>query len=435
VGIEAQSLLLLGTLFALLLIGVPFAFALGLSAFAFALALFGEASLVLVATRMYGFLNEFVLVSIPMFILTASIMEKSSLARDLFDAMQTLSRRVPGGVAVQTVGVAVVLAATTGIVGGEIIMLGLVALPQMLRLQYNTRLAIGTICAGGSLGTMIPPSIVLIFFGLAANASIGDLFAAAVIPGLLLAAVYTVYIVAVCLRRPEFAPSPPDEPAASPPIKRLVKGFLFPFLVIFAVLGGIFFGVASVSEAATLGFAVTLIGTAARGELTLQLIVEAAKQALSACGMLIWLTLGASAFIAVYNLMGGIQFLRGMLQGLSISPHEMILLMLLVFLVLGCFIDWLGILLLTMPVFAPIVAGLGFDMVWFGILFCISMQVSYLSPPFGWAAFYLKSVAPPEISLATIFRSVLPFIVLQLIVLGCVFVFPEIALWLPGLSK
>ena len=429
-GIELLSLLMLAALLVQLAIGMPFAFALLSTASGFALVLFGDRALVLVASRMYSFLNEFILLSIPMFILMASLMEKSNIARDLFNSMRALAGRLPGGVAVQTVLVAVVLAATTGIIGGEIMMLGLVALPQMLRLGYDKKLAIGTICAGGSLGTMIPPSVVLIFFALTANAPIGDLFAASLLPGLMLGALFALYVVTICSLRPDLAPRPPEEDAAAAP--GAVRGLVLPLGIIAAVLGSIYAGVASISEAATLGVVATLVGTALRGELIWSLVRDSLQRTLVTCGMLIWLTLGATAFMSVYNLMGGIRFVSDLFVGMDLGPFGALMVMILIWFLLGMIIDWLGILLLTMPVFVPLAQVFGFDIVWFGVVFCMAMQVSYLTPPFGWAAFYMKTVAPPGIELPLIYHAMVPFIALQIVGLALVIAFPAIALWLPG---
>ncbi len=428
------SILMLGTLVGLMAIGVPFAFSLGGTALIFGLWQFGYASLFLIASRYYSFLNEFILLSVPMFVLMASLIEKTGMATRLFDALQVISGRLRGGVAVQTLIVAVIIAATTGIIGGEIVLLGLVALPQMLRLNYDRKLAIGVVCAGGSLGTMIPPSIVLIFYGLTANVSIGAMFTANLLPGLLLAAIYISYVLILCTIWPEMAPRPQSGDSAPVMSRMQLLGAIgYPLLIVFSVLGTIYFGIASISEAATMGvIAVLIIGFLSR-ELTPTALFESLQRTLKTCGMLIWLTLGASALISVYNLMGGIQFVGELLKGLNLGPHGSMLLMFFIWFILGMFIDWLGILFLTIPVFAPIAVSFGYDLVWFGVLFCISMQMSYLTPPFGWAALYLKSVAPPDIKMSEIYRGLLPFIGLQAVALGLVYMFPQIALWLPSL--
>jgi tripartite ATP-independent transporter DctM subunit len=360
-------------------------------------------------------------------------MDRSGVARDLYDAMSVWAGGLPGGVGLMTLVAAVFMAATTGIIGGEIILLGLVALPQMLRLGYDKNLAIGIICAGGSLGTMIPPSIVLIFYGLTANVSIGELFIAVVMPGLLLAGLYLAYTALRCGLRPEVGPPLPLAERSMPLREkfRMLGGLVLPMGIAFGVLGSIYFGVAAVTEAAAIGVAGTIFAAWVRGTLTWQLLRESVYQTMSTCGLLLWLTFGATALIGVYNLLGGIRFIHEAMGNLPFEPIVVVLLMMAVLIVLGMFMDWVGILLLTMPIFVPIVENLGYDPIWFGILFCMNMQISYLSPPFGPAAFYLKSVAPPEISLQDIFRALWPFMLMQIVAILMVIMFPEITLWLP----
>ena len=425
-----------GSMIVLLLLGLPLAFVTGLIAVVFALGLFGEGGLQLIASRIYSFMNEYVLVSVPMFILMASLMERSGVAKDLFDAMRVWAGRLPGGLAIQTMVAATIMGAMTGIIGGEIVLLGLIALPQMLRLGYDPKLAIGTICAGGSLGTMIPPSIVLVIYGLTVNVPIGDLFTANIVPGLILSAVYMIYIFIRCQLDPQLGPPAPEQEREIPLVQklRMLKGLLLPMLVMASVLGTIYTGIASVTEAAGMGVVGTLIASAIRGDLKWKIVRESAEQTLRACGMLLWLSFGATAMIGVYNLAGGAAFISDLMTGLDVPPITIILLMMLILVVLGCIMDWVGICLLTMPIFVPIVKQLGYDPVWFGVLFCLNMQISYLSPPFGPAAFYLKGVAPAGITLNQIFASLWPFILLQACVLALVLSFPQIALWLPSLN-
>jgi tripartite ATP-independent transporter DctM subunit len=425
-----------GSMIVLLLLGLPLAFVTGLIAVVFSLGLFGEAGLQLIASRIYGFMNEYVLVSVPMFILMASLMERCGVAKDLFDAMRVWAGKLPGGLAIQTMLAATILGAMTGIIGGEIVLLGLIALPQMLRLGYDEKLAIGTICAGGSLGTMIPPSIVLVIYGLTVNVPIGDLFTANIVPGLILSAAYMAYIFVRCQINPSLGPPAPDHEQNIPIAQklRMLKGLLLPMLVMASVLGTIYTGIASVTEAAGMGVVGTLIAAAVRGDLRWTMIRESAEQTLRACGMLLWLSFGATAMIGVYNLAGGPAFVREIITGLDVAPIVIILVMMLVLVVLGCIMDWVGICLLTMPIFVPIVKQLGYDPVWFGVLFCLNMQISYLSPPFGPAAFYLKGVAPSDITLNRIFASLWPFIILQGCVLVLVLLYPTIALWLPSIN-
>jgi tripartite ATP-independent transporter DctM subunit len=436
-SIELITLLMVGSLLLLLIMGVPMAFALGFVAVAFAFGSFGWDALQLIASRIYGFVSVYVLIAVPMFLLMASIMDRSGVARDLYDAMSVWAGGLPGGIAVMTLIAAVFMAATTGIIGGEIILLGLVALPQMLRLGYDKNLAIGTICAGGSLGTMIPPSIVLIFYGLTANVSIGELFIAVVMPGLLLASFYLVYTLIRCSLDPTLGPPLPAQERDMPLGQKLalLKGLILPMGIAIAVLGSIYAGIAAVSEAAAVGVAGTIFAAWVRGELSWTMMREALHQTMATCGLLLWLTFGATALIGVYNLLGGIRFIQSAMTDLPFEPIVIVLIMMAILIVLGMFMDWVGILLLTMPIFVPIVERLGYDPIWFGILFCMNMQISYLSPPFGPAAFYLKSVAPPEISLQDIFRALWPFMLMQIAAIVMVMMFPQIALWLPAVLR
>ena len=429
-SIELITIAMVGTLLLLLLIGMPMALALGFVAVAFAYMFFGWNALQLISSRIYGFVSVYVLIAVPMFLLMAAIMDRSGVVRDLYDAMSIWAGGLPGGIAVMTL----VAAMNTGIIGGEIILLGLVALPQMLRLGYEKNLAIGTICAGGSLGTMIPPSIVLIFYGLTANVSIGVLFVAVIMPGLLLAGIYLIYILIRCWLDPSLAPPLPaaerDMPLADK--FRLLKGLILTMGIAFGVLGSIYTGTAAVTEAAAVGVAGTIFAAWVRGELSWTMLRDACHQTMSTCGLLLWLTFGATALIGVYNLLGGIRFIHDAMSDLPFEPIVIVLIMMAVLIVLGMFMDWVGILLLTMPIFVPIIEDLGYDPIWFGILFCMNMQISYLSPPFGPAAFYLKSVAPPEIGLHDIYKALWPFMLMQIFAMLLVMFFPQIALWLPA---
>ncbi|MCB1752715.1 MAG: TRAP transporter large permease subunit [Gammaproteobacteria bacterium] len=425
-GIEYGTLLMFALLLGLLLTGMPLAFVTLLVALIFALGWFGPNAVPLITSRVYSFVSSFVFVSVPMFVLMAALLDRSGIARDLFDAMKLIGGRLRGAVAVQTIFVAVVLAAMSGIIGGEVVLLGLLALPQMLRMGYNRNLAIGVICAGGSLGTMVPPSIVLIIYGLTANTSIGELFTSAFVPGFMLASFYVIYVLARCYITPEVAPDPSPEAVPSGEKLRLLKGIVLPIMVVIFVLGSIYGGIASVTEASAVGVLGVLLSTIVRREFNLPMLKGAVLQTLATCGMIVWIGIGASALVGVFNLMGGIKFVSALITGISDNPTIIILFMMLILFVLGMFLDWVGIALLTMPIFVPIIKSLGYDPVWFGVLFAMNMQISFLSPPFGPAAFYLKSVAPPDISLGDIFRSMLPFIAIQIFSVGLLIAFPGI---------
>ncbi len=437
-GIEGISLLLLAAFVLLIIIlGMPIAFATGLIAVVFCAVFADLDSLAIVTFRTYGFVNSYVLLSVPMFLMMASILDKSGVAHDLYDALKIWAGRLPGGVGVMTLIAASVMAAMTGIIGGEVILLGLVALPQMLRLRYDSKLAIGIVCAGGSLGTMVPPSLVLVFYGLTTSTSIGDLFVASTIPGFMLAFIYIAYVLIRCAINPKLGPPAPPELRNIPFSAKIasLKKVILPLMIIFSVLGSIYSGFTSVSEAAAMGVAGVIVAAAIRRTLNWSMLRDSMYTTMSTCGLLIWLSIGANAMVGVYNLLGGISYLKSIMTGLPLDPIGVILVMMLIFLLLGMFMDWFSIMLLTMPIFAPTVTALGYDLIWFGVLFNITMQIGYLSPPFGQAAFYLKSVTPPEISLNHIYASVLPFIALQVVGLLAVLFFPDVALYLPRLLQ
>jgi tripartite ATP-independent transporter DctM subunit len=426
------TILLVGAIFALLVTGLPLAFVTGLVALVFTFGWFGTNALPLVTSRVYGFVTEYSLVAVPMFVLMASLLDRSGIAKDLFNAMRVFAGRLPGGVAVQTVVVAFFLAALSGIIGGEIVLLGIIALPQMLRLGYDKHLSIGVVCAGGSLGTMMPPSIVLIIYGLIASESIADLFTAAITPAMILMLSYIGYIMIRCLKNPEMGPpmSAADRQEGFSSRSQAFKAIIVPGLIAGLVLGSIYGGVASVTEAAAMGVFGVLLAVIGRGELSFKTLHESLNQTMMTCGMIIWIGIGAAALVGVYNLMGGNRFISSMIMGLDVAPIMIILVMMAILLVLGMFLDWIGVAMLTLPIFVPIVEQLGYSPIWFGILFAVNMQVSFLSPPFGPAAFYLKGVAPPNISLKDIFVSLLPFIAIQLVVLFALLFWPNLAMWL-----
>lgn len=430
-GIEWGSLLMLAMMIGLLLTGMQLAFVTGFVAIFFTLGWFGVDAIPLITSRMYSFASDYIFLAIPMFVLMAAMLDHSGIARDLFDAMKSVGRRVRGGVAVQTLLVAVLLASMSGVIGGETVLLGILALPQMLRLGYDRKLAIGTTCAGGALGTMLPPSIVLIIYGMTASVSIGDLFKAAFLPAFILAMCYVAYVLIRCYMNPSLAPEfdaqELEEDSERP---SYFKALFFPLLSVAVVLGSIYTGVASVTEASALGVVGIMLSAVIRGEMSWTMLKESAVATMRTCGMIIWIGIGATALVGVYNLMGGIDFVEETILALSGgSAIATLLIMMVILLVLGMFLDWVGVALLTMPIFVPIIINLGYDPIWFGVVFCLNMQVSFLSPPFGPAAFYLKSVAPKDISLGLIFSSLIPFICMQILVLGLVIIFPQLAMW------
>ena len=478
---------------------------------------FGTGPMAILAARLYDITTNYVLISVPLFIFMATLLERSGIARDMYSSLSTWMSRTRGGIAVVTAVMAIVMAAMSGIIGGEVVLLGLIALPQMLRLGYNQNLAIGTICASGSLGTMIPPSIVLIFYGLITETSIHALFKAAFLPGFMLATCYIIYILVITRMNPELAPLPEPSPddmtgrqkalygstliallvgigslvvvarwlylkGASQINPKMIdentvlidnatlwtylaiaavcgayvffyvgwdvaktawqrgKGMVAPLLVVFVVLGSIYGGITGITEAAAMGSVAVLLLIWTRGEFSINLLREASMRTFKSTGTIIWVTFGATALAGAYTIAGGPTYIANLIVGYDLPTMGVLLVMMVIFLFLGAFMDWTGIVLLVMPVFLPIVLKLPMDelgltgglesgtlvRVWFGILFCVNMQVSFLSPPFGPAAFYLKSVAPPHITLPDIFRGFLPFIGIQLIILTLILTVPKI---------
>ena len=420
-------------LLALMLTGMPLGISTLVVSIGITLFKFGEPGLFLVASNVLHVLSNYPLVAVPLFVLMSSILERSGVAEDLFNAMAIISGNVRGGVAVQTTLVSVVMAAMTGVIGGEIVMLGLIALPQMLRLGYDRRLTMGTICASGILATLIPPSIVMIVYGFSAGISITDLFLAGVTPGMLYAGMFISYILVRCNLQPHLAPLPPKELQALSGIEKLklMKGLILPVFLIAWVMGSIYGGIASVTEAAGVGVFGAIITAAVRRHLSWTMILDAIERTMYTMGRIIWLILGAVSLVGIYNVIGGTGFMKSLLTGLDLPPLGIIVVMMLILMLLGTFMEWIAIVFITVPIFAPVVVELGFDPVWFGVLFVMNMQIYFLSPPFGPAAFWLKSVAPEDVTLQEIFMGVLPFIGLQIIGMFLVLFYPEIAMWLP----
>ncbi len=502
----------------------------------------GTGPLYILTQKIFDLMTEYVLLSVPLFIFMAALLERSGIAKAMYDSLDYWLSNVRGGIAVVTSLMAVIMAAMSGIIGGEVVLLGLIALPQMLRLGYNQNLAIGTICASGSLGTMIPPSIVLIIYGLITETSIKALFTAAFVPGFMLASFIIIYIlIRVNLDRTQ-APLPQEKlrqdlaemgdtqsakrneiekelafiesqpkgaektlmfasflsilmsgfaallllrvlyftvtgqnvleegedpitwgmPGHIPYIAGAValgivlalfvfgrersaigwkygKGLVPPFTVIGVVLGSIYGGITGITEAAGMGALAVLIIAATRGEASVALLWDSLMRTLRSTGTIIWVTIGAAALAGAYTLAGGPNYIANLIVGSEMPTMVVLLTMMLILLFMGAFMDWVGIVLLIIPVFLPIVKRLPIEeigfigqldpahvAIWFGVLFCMNMQVSFLSPPFGPAAFYLKSVAPPHISLTDIFKGFLPFIGVQLLALSVLLIWPNI---------
>lgn len=431
---EIVSLVTIFLLLGLLITGIPLAFATGATAIVLTLWLFTADTLFVLPSRIFTLMNNYALIAVPLFVMMGCILEGAGVVERMFHAMHVWSGRLRGGLAVGTLLSSTLLAAMVGVIGAEIVVLGLVCLPAMLSRNYDQRLALGVICAGGSLGTLLPPSIVLIVYGLVAQVSIGQLFIAALLPGFMLASLYVVYVLVLCYRYPSRGPLADEQELSMPLIQKLAlaRSLILPIALILVVLGSLYSGLATPTETAAIGVLGAFVIAAANRRLTWKMLRDTMVTTGRTVAMLTWIFFGASALVSVYTIAGGTSFLQSLISGLPVPGLVTVFLMMLILILLGAFIDWIGIVLLTMPIFVPVIKGLGMDPVWFGILFTMNMQVSYLTPPFGAAAFYLKSVAPPTISLGAIFRSVVPFIGLQLLGLVLLLLFPPIATWLPS---
>ncbi len=447
IGIGWLTLLMFGSLVILLMAGLPLAFVTGGLAVVF-LFVFGDAAMInILPSRIFPFMTDYQLSAIPLFIFMASVLERAGMIEELFDVIYRVLGGLRGGLATATIIASTILAAMVGVIGATEVTMGIIALPAMLKRNYNPAMACGSILAGGTLGILIPPSILAIIFAVVAQQSVGELFVGAFFPGLLLSGMYILYVTARSYLNPHFGPALPLEERVDFRGKlRLLRGIIAPIILVVLVLGVIFTGVATPVEAAGIGTFGALVVAALARRLSLANIKSAAITTLKASTMVLWIMFGASVFVGFYIVNGGQQFVTDSLVGTGLGPYGLLVLMMVILIVLGMFLDWVGILLLAVPIFVPLMTALPFDGVfglpgvkpneialWFGVVYMVNMQMSFLSPPFGYALFYLKSVAPPDITMGIIFRSSLPFLCLQAIGLALVVIFPEIILWLPRL--
>lgn len=428
------ALLMFPALFVLIFLGFPVAFALLGVAFVFGLITFGDAVFFQFTQKIEAVATNFVLAAVPLFVFMGSMLERSGIAEQLFSAVHLWTRRLPGGLAVGTVIMCIIFAASTGVIGATETVVGLLAIPAMMKYHYSGSLISGTICAGGSLGTIIPPSVVVVVLGPIANVSIGDLMVGMIFPGLILSGLYIIYIVTLCILRPDQGPRLPrdaDEPALAAKIGITVRALIPPLVMIFAVLGSIMLGWAAPTEAAALGAAGAFLLTIVYGKFSLETFWAAIVKTLVVTSMIMFILLAGSLFTGVFVGSGGMGTMRAMMRALEIGPWGLIAVALGIVFVAGFFLEWISILLIFVPLFMPFVLQFGFDPVWFCMLLLIMIQTSYLTPPMAPAIFYLRGVAPESIRLSHMYRGVMPFIAIQIVALGIVAAFPQTALWLP----
>jgi tripartite ATP-independent transporter DctM subunit len=420
-------------LLVLLMIGYPVAFSLAGVGIIFIL-LSDPRLLELIPMRIWGNMNEFVLVAVPLFIFMGAMLERSGLADDLLETLSLIFGRLQGGLAISVVVVGAILAATTGIVGASVVTMGILALPAMLRRKYSPELATGTIAAAGTLGQLIPPSIVLVVLGDVMGVAVRDLFVGAVIPGLLLVGLYIVYIVAVSHLRPQAAPPAPDLGAVPLPVlaRRVAHALLPPAFLIMAVLGSIFFGIATPTEAAAVGAFGAIVLAFLNRRLSLTNVTETAILTTKLTSMIFILLTGANIFSLALRSMGSDLFVRDILVGLPGGPMGFVVVTMVVIFLLGFPLEFLEITFIVVPILSPILEELGINPIWYALLMAVNLQTAFISPPVGATLFYLKGVAPPGVTMGQIYRGVMPFIALQVLALVLMILFPQIALWLPA---
>ncbi len=419
----------------LMILGLPLAWSIGATAVALVLYKFDPSVLVMLVSRVFDMSLNYTLMSVPLFVLMAGILQRSGVAQQLFRAVHVWAGGVRGGIAIGTIIANVIMASMVGIIGAEIVTFGLIALPEMLDKKYDHKLALGSVAAGGGLATLIPPSVVFIVYGMTAGCSVGELFLAGVLPGLMLAAMFIGYIVWRCWRHPEAAPLVAEDVRNMPLREKLatLKQLIMPLLITGGVLGSIYLGVATPSEAAGVGVVLVLIAAAINRTLSWVMVRDSMYQTLSISCMLTWLFFGAQTIIGAYTLAGGTTFVTNAIKALDLGPWGTVILMNVIWVFLGCFLDWIGILFLTAPIFLPLIIEWGFDLVWFGVVYCMNMHISYLTPPFAPSAFYTKSITPPDVTMTQIYGAILPYLYLTFVANAIVIAWPGLSLWLPRL--
>ena len=437
------ALMMLGILVFTIMIGFPVAFTLmalgvGFGYYAYYQPLqdfFNNRVFYSLTQNTFTVLNNDALVSIPLFLLMGYLVERANILDNLFRSLQIALKRVPGALAVATLATCALFATATGIVGAVVTLMGLLAFPQMMKAGYDTRLAAGVICAGGCLGILIPPSIMLIVYGAVAGLSVVKLYAAAFIPGFFLAGMYIVYVIVLATFKPHLAPPLPKEEGnvgIGELFMMLAKSFFPLALLILSVLGAIMFGLATPTEAASVGAVGAMVLAAAYRSLTWQRLREAVFLTARTSAMVCWLFVGSAIFASIFAYLGGNVLIKDFVLGLDLSPVTFLLLSQVIIFVLGWPLEWTEIIIIFVPIFLPMLSHFDINPIIFGILVAINLQTAFLSPPMAMAAYYLKGVSPPSVLLTQIFSGCMPFVYIVLVTMAVIYVFPQVALWLPG---
>jgi tripartite ATP-independent transporter DctM subunit len=434
-NMEVLAVLMLVAFFVLLLAGIPVALTLATTGFVFGFLGFGPGLFNLLPARIFGVVANYQWLAIPLFVFMGVMLERSRLADDLLDVVGHIAGGLRGGMALGIIGVGVLMGATTGIVGATVITLGLLTLPTLLKRGYHPGIACGAICASGTLGQIIPPSLILILLADILQLSVGTLFAAAVMPGLLLAAIYCAYIIVVGMVKPEWVPPIPLEERDAVSRRelwtRFFKVVVPPVLLVVAVLGSIIGGIAAPTEAASMGALGSIVVVAAARRLTMQVLREVMRSTMRTSAMVLFILICSQVFSLAFRGLQGELLIEDLFRLLPGGTGTAVWFLMALIFALGFFIEWIEISYIAVPLFLPIFAAAGVDMVWLAMLITVNLQSSFLTPPFGWALFFLRGVAPPEISTRHIYTGVIPFVGLQLLGIVLVFLFPAIATWLP----
>jgi tripartite ATP-independent transporter DctM subunit len=428
------TVLMFFSLFILLGTGLPVAFVLGSVTVIFTFLLWGPSGFNIIVARTFASMQGFVLLAIGLFVLMAKILAKSGLAEKLYEVMHMWMGHVRGGLAIGTIVICAIFAAMCGISGAATVTLGLIAIPAMAKYRYDLKLTMGAVQGGGALGILIPPSAPMIIFGLLGNVSVGKLFAAGLLPGLILSAIFMIYIYIRALINPELAPAVPKEERYS--LKEKIeasKNLILPIALVIGVLGSIFCGIATPGEAAAVGAFGSLICVIINKRFSWKLLKEVSFETLGLTVMIMWIMMAASAFSGLYNGIGAPEMVNDLISGLEINRWLVIIIMQLILMFLGCFLEPTSIMFITVPIFIPIIKLLGFDPIWFGAIFTVNMEMSYLTPPLGFNLFYMRGIVSDEVPMMDIYRSAIPFVLLQALGLIIIMCYPKIALYIPHL--
>lgn len=431
-SIELITILMFSLLLILMALGLPIVFCLGSIGIIFGYIFWGPSSLALVSTNLYGFMSDFILLAIPLFVFMANMLQHSGVAENLYDTMYKWFGPIRGGLAIGTVIICAIIAAMSGLSATGTLSTGIVGIPEMLKRKYDKNIAIGSVAAGGALGVLIPPSVPMVVYSFLTAVSVGKIFLGGILPGLLLTFIYILYIGIRSYVSKDLCPAlPPEERVSWGEKLKATKSVILPILLIIGVLGSIFRGMATPTEASAIGAFGSIICAIINRRLNWYVLKDSAFVTLRLTAMLMWIMSSAIVFNSVFTGLGASQLVTDTFNKLKVSPFIIVIIMQLTLILLGMIMDPNGIMMITVPIYVPIITSLGFDPIWFGVLFIMNMEIGYLTPPFGWNIFYLKSIVPKEITILDIYRSVVFFVIFQIIGLAIVMIFPDLVLLLP----